>query len=507
MPDAASSREHSGAPLLEARGVSKRFGAVRALDEVSCTVRSGEVLAVVGENGAGKSTLMKILAGVHEPDAGEIRFEGRTVRMRSVRHAQDRGIALVHQELNLAENLDVAANIVLGREPRRLGVLDGRGAERIATAALEKVGLAIPPRTPVASLGVGARQLVEIAKSLAAEARVLILDEPTASLSKAEADRLIGLVSQLRERGTAVVLISHRLDEVLRMADRIVVLRDGRQRGELDRANATREKIVSLMVGRDVATVERREIETGAVRLAVKGVCSEIHPRHAVDLEVRGGEVVGLAGLVGSGRTELLETIFGVRRARAGVVEIEGVGLPSGDPRTAVARGVALVPEDRGRHGLFLPDPVRLNFAMATLSEHARGGMLSFQAIRRLADRLARDLHLRPPDHGRAAGTLSGGNQQKVVLGRWIALAPKVLLLDEPTRGVDVGARAEIHTIVRDLAAKGCAVLFASSELDEVLSLADRIVCLREGEVTGELAAAEASEEAVMSRLVAERAA
>jgi ribose transport system ATP-binding protein len=493
--------------VLEARGVSKRFGAVLALDEVSCTVRSGEVLAVVGENGAGKSTLMKILSGVHEPDGGELRFEGRPTRMRSVRHAQDLGVSLVHQELNLAENLDVAANIVLGREPRRLGMLDGRAASRIADDALRKVGLSISPRTPVASLGVGSRQLVEIAKSIAADARVLILDEPTASLSKAEADRLVELVSQLRQGGTAVVLISHRLDEVLRMADRIVVLRDGRQRGELDRSEATREKIVSLMVGRDVEAVERRPIESGPVRLALKDLRSDAHPRHAVDLEIRGGEVVGLAGLVGSGRTELLETIFGVRRARAGVVEIEGVRLPPGDPRTAVARGVALVPEDRGRHGLFLPDPIRLNFAMASLADHSRGGVLSFQAIRRLADRLAEDLHLRPPDHARAAGTLSGGNQQKVVLGRWIARSPKVLLLDEPTRGVDVGARAEIHAIVRDLAAKGCAVLFASSELDEVLSLADRIVCLREGEITGDLDAADAGEEAVMARLVAEQVA
>ena len=504
----AGASEHvSPRAVIEGRGLSKRFGGVLALDRVDASIRAGEVLAVVGENGAGKSTLMKILAGVQGPDEGTLLVDGEAVRLRSVRDAQRRGIALVHQELNLAENLDVAANIVLGREPRRLGVLDRRKATRIAEEALAKVGLRVPSHTPVATLGVGARQLVEIAKALSANARVLILDEPTASLSKAETDRLLALLAELKRRGTAIVLISHRLDEVLRIADRIVVLRDVTIRGELDRDNATREAIVSLMVGRSVPAVSRGNVSLGAARLSLRGVRTEAHPHASVDLEVRAGEVVGIAGLVGSGRTELLETLFGVRRAVAGEVAIEGRPLPKGSPRAAARRGVALVPEDRAHNGLFLPDQVRRNFSMATLSRLARFGVVSTSRERSLADRLARELQLRPPDHARAAGTLSGGNQQKVVLGRWIATAPKVLLLDEPTRGVDVGARAEIHAIVRRLAADGAAVLFASSELDEVLSLADRIVCLREGEVTGELVATEASEESLMRLMTAERAA
>ncbi|MGA1391964.1 MAG: sugar ABC transporter ATP-binding protein [Phycisphaerales bacterium] len=503
----AAADPSSPRPLIEARGLTKRFGGVVALDRVDGVVRAGEVLAVVGENGAGKSTLMKILAGVHEPDGGSLEIDGEAVRFRSVRDAQRRGIALVHQELNLAENLDVAANIVLGRAPRRLGGLDRPAATRIAMDALGKVGLAIAPHTPVASLGVGARQLVEIAKALSVEARVLILDEPTASLSKAETDRLLALLSDLRARGTAIVLISHRLDEVLRIADRIVVLRDGTLRGALSRAEATRDAIVSLMVGRSVEAVERRASAPGDPLLSLRRVRTEAHPAVAVDLEVRSGEVVGIAGLVGSGRTELLETIFGVRRAISGEVHLAGRTLPRGSPRAAAQRGMALVPEDRAHHGLFLPDPVRRNFSIATLARLARFGIVSGVGERSLADRLARDLQLRPPDHARAAGTLSGGNQQKVVLGRWIATQPKVLLLDEPTRGVDVGARAEIHAIVRRLAAEGAAVLFASSELDEVLALSDRIVCLREGEITGVIDAGDATEESVMRLMTAERAA
>jgi len=501
-----SGRDHAPA-VLEVRGASKRFGGVVALDRVDCVVRGGEVLAVVGENGAGKSTLMRILAGVLEPDDGVLLVDGEVARLRSVREAQRRGIALVHQELSLAENLDAAANIVLGREPRRLGILDRRAADRLAASALARVGLAVPPRTPVASLGVGARQLVEIARALSAEARTIILDEPTASLSRAEVDRLLALVAELRGRGTAVVLISHRLDEVLRAADRIMVLRDGRVRGELSRVEASRDKIVTLMVGREVAAVARRATSPGAARLSLRGLRTEAHPAVAVDLEVRAGEVLGIAGLVGSGRTELLETAFGVRRSRGGEVLLDGATLPAGDPRASARRGMALVPEDRARHGLFLPDPVRRNYSMAVLGRLASFGVLPARREVALADRLAAALSVRPADHARAAATLSGGNQQKVVLGRWIAAEPKVLLLDEPTRGVDVGARAEIHAIVRRLAAQGAAVLFASSELDEVRSLADRIACLREGEVTGILDASDAGEEALMRLMTAERAA
>ena len=490
--------------LLRISGVGRRYGGVAALSGVDLEVRAGEVLAVVGENGAGKSTLLKVLSGVERPDEGTIEVADaagalRPVRLEGVRDAERAGIALVHQELNLADNLDVAGNVFLGREPSRFGFLDLRAMHARARDWLAMVGLPIDPATPCGSLPIAHRQLVEIAKALACEARVLVLDEPTSSLSSREADRLLSIVAGLRDGGKAVVFVSHHLDEVMRVADRAVVLRDGRRTGELARADFDRGAIERMMVGRDIAPPSPRGARGDApIRLRADAVVTRHHRRRAVSLQVRAGEIVGLAGIVGSGRTELLESIAGIV-PHGGRVAGDGEDL-AGDASERVRRGVALVPEDRALHGIFAPDPVSTNVSLAWMGRGSRSGARAIDAageratVRRVIDRV----RLRPADPDRAVRTLSGGNQQKTVLGRWLAVEPAVLLLDEPTRGVDVGARAEIHEEVRRLADAGTAVLFASSELEEVLLLADRVLVMHDGGIAGDLPVQEASEEAIM---------
>jgi ribose transport system ATP-binding protein len=488
--------------ILRVRGVGRSYAGVAALSGIDLEVRAGEVLAIVGENGAGKSTLLKILSGVVEPSEGSLEAVdddgvASPLRLDGVRDATRGGIALVHQELNLAENLDLAGSIFLGREPSRFGILDRAAMRREARRWLDRVGLALHPGTPCGTLPIAQRQLVEIAKALSCEARVLILDEPTSSLSSRETDRLLSIMDELRGRGVAVVFVSHHLDEVLRIADRAVVLRDGRKTGELARGEFDRATLERLMVGRDLAKVERRSVAADArVRLKIEGLVS-VHPRsRPISFAVRAGEIVGLAGLVGAGRTEALEAIAGVTR-HEGRVEVDGVALPAGAARR-VRAGVAIVPEDRARHGLFLENPVAMNVSLAWLGRNRRVGTVDRRGEDSLVARMIDRVALRPAQPWRRVGTLSGGNQQKAVLGRWLAVDPGVLLLDEPTRGVDVGARAEIHGEVRRLADAGSAVVFASSELEEILMLADRILVLHEGSLVGELPAADATELAIM---------
>ena len=488
--------------LLRARGVGLRYAGVTALAGIDLEVRGGEVLALVGENGAGKSTLLKILSGVVAPSEGVLDVAGADGRLApavldGVRGANAAGIALVHQELNLAENLDLAGSIYLGREPSRLGLLDRARMRREAARWLALVGLDLDPSTPCGRLPIAQRQLVEIAKALSTEARVLILDEPTSSLSARETERLLAIVDGLRRQGVAIVFVSHHLDEVMRLADRAIVLRDGRRTGELARAELDRATIERLMVGRDIAVPERRGAAPGAgVRLRVRGLVSAHRRRAEVDLEVRAGEIVGLAGLVGAGRTELLEAIAGVT-THGGSAELDGTPL-SGDASRRVRRGVAIVPEDRARNGLFLENPVAMNMSLAWIGRSARQGLVDARGEPGLVGRMVARMQLRPPDPRRRVQTLSGGNQQKSVIGRWMAVDPALLLLDEPTRGVDVGARAEIHEEVRRLATAGSAVLFASSELEEVLLLADRILVMHEGRIMGALDARDATEVAIM---------
>lgn len=489
------------APLLEAITLSKRFPGVQALAEVSASFSAGEVTAVMGENGAGKSTLMKALAGVHPPDAGEIRWQGKPVRIASVAQAEALGIAFIHQELNLCENLTVAENVFLGREPRRGGGwLDRRTMRTRTVALLARVGLNTDPDAVVESLSIGQRQMIEIARALAREAKLVIMDEPTSSLTAAETARLFEVVRDLKSRGPGVVFISHRLAEVMAVADRVVVLKDGRNSGTLTQAEITPDRMVQLMVGRDLDPSRRRpaELKAGAIRLQVDGLRTLTWPEPAVSFSVRAGEIAGMAGLVGAGRTEIARVIAGVDRARSGTVRVDGFPLPPGNIAAAIRAGVALAPEDRKEQGIFLEMPVRENIALPGLGGMQRIGFVRAVAVTSLAVRMKELLGIRTASLEKAAGLLSGGNQQKVVLAKWLGLGPRVFVLDEPTRGVDVGAKAEIYRVIEDLAAAGAAVLMISSDLEEILRLSDRVLVMHEGRLAGEVGRAALSEAAVM---------
>jgi len=478
-------------PLLEVRSLSKRFPGVRALHRVGLSLQSGEVLAVIGENGAGKSTLVKILAGVQTPDHGEILIEGRPVRIESVRAAERLGIALIHQELNLADNLDVAANIFLGREPHRFGFIDRRG--------LAQVGLDCSPGLLVSSLSLGRQQMVEIAKALSTNARVLIMDEPTSSLSQRETAQLYRVIRDLRASGVSIVYISHRLGEVKELADRVVVLRDGENAGELQRSEINHDAMVKLMVGRELGRHDRSSHGEGEVILEVRGLRTPAHPRDPLDFALRPGEIVGVAGLVGAGRTELLRVLFGIDRAVAGEVRLAGHPLRLASPRDAIRAGLALVPEDRKQQGVILEMAVRANISLASLRRDALAWLfLDRRREAELAQEMSRRLNVRTPNLEQFVQHLSGGNQQKVALAKWLALQPRVLLLDEPTRGIDVGAKQEIYRLMEELAGRGAAILFVSSEMEEVLRMSDRALVMHEGRIAGELSRAELSEEAVM---------
>lgn len=489
--------------ILEVRGVSKRFPGVRALDGVSLTLRRGEVLALIGENGAGKSTLMKILAGIEQPDSGMLLVDGRKASIESVHDAMRLGIALIHQEIHLAGNLDAAANIFLGREPHTASVIHRRRIRRDAQPWLDRVGLSINPGTLVGTLPIGRQQLVEIAKALSANARILIMDEPTSSLSLHETRQLFRVVSDLRERGVSVIYISHRLGEVHEIADRVTVLRDGRNAGEIAREDISHERMVRLMVGRDVSRLRASEARAaGEVLLSVEQVRTAAHPGHEVSFSLRAGEIVGMAGLVGAGRTELLRTIFGITRPRSGSIRVAGRPLKPVEPVGAIRAGLALVPEDRKAQGLILDMAIRANVSLAALRRDQRVGFLNRRTERAMCAAACERLNIRTPSDRQMARYLSGGNQQKVVLGKWLSLRPRVLLLDEPTRGIDVGSKQEIYEIMDRLArgseGAAAAILFASSEMEEVLSLSDRVLVMHEGRMAGELRRDELSEEAVM---------
>ncbi len=488
-------------PLLEARGLSKRFPGVQALAEVSAAFHAGEVVAVLGENGAGKSTLMKALAGVHPPDAGEIRWEGNPVRIPGVAQAEALGIAFIHQELNLCENLTVAENVFLGREPRFAGCLvDRRTMKQRTLTLLDRVGLTVSPDTEVERLSIGQRQLVEIARALARDAKLVIMDEPTSSLTARESARLFEVVHDLKSRGLGVVFISHRLAEVMAVADRVMVLKDGRNSGSLTKYEMSPERMVQLMVGRELDPSRRRPMEVipGPVRLEVAQLRTRAWPDEAVSFSVRAGEIVGMAGLVGAGRTELARVVAGVDRGLSGSVKVDGIPLRPGRVAGALQAGVALAPEDRKEQGLFLEMSIRENIALPGLGGQQRFGFVRQAQVTAQAEQMRGLLGIRTTHLEKPAGLLSGGNQQKVVLAKWLALNPKLFLLDEPTRGVDVGAKAEIYQVIESLAASGAAVLMISSDLEEILRLSDRVLVMHEGRLAGEVAREDLSEEAVM---------
>lgn len=485
--------------LLEARGVSKRFPGVQALDKIDFDLAKGEVLAIVGENGAGKSTLMKILAGETRADSGAVSLEGRPLRVRSVAEALSHGIAMIHQELSLAENLDVGANVLLGREPRRFGFIRRREAHARSRGALERVGVDLDPRTPVEGMGMGHRQLVEISKAISADARVLIMDEPTSSLSIRETKSLFEVVDTLRRTGTSVIYISHRLGEVERIADRVIVLRDGCNVGELTREDISHDAMVRMMIGREVNRVFDRTICSRKTKaLAIECMRTHAYPAHEISLHVDHGEVVGLAGLVGAGRTELLRAIFGIDTPLSGSILVEGTRRSIDAPVAAIRAGIAFVPEDRKADGLLMEESLRINAVLPSLRRLSRRYFTSGARERRLAREMIELLHIQTRDDRTKVDGLSGGNQQKVVLGKWIMREPNVLLLDEPTRGVDVGAKEEIYKIMDRNARDGRAILFASSDMEELLSLSDRVYVMHEGRIAGEITRDELNEECVM---------
>jgi ribose transport system ATP-binding protein len=492
----------SAAPLLEMRGITKRFPGVVALQDVSLTLRPAEVLALTGENGAGKSTLIKILGGAHPPDEGQVLMDGAPVHFTSVRGARRAGIALIHQELMLASNLDVAGNIFLGNEARGLGLLTPlrRGRMRADTAALlGRVGLLRDPDTPVWSLTLGERQMVEIAKALAVRARIIIMDEPTSSLTAGESEKLFQIIRQLRAEGMAIVYISHRMEEVLDLSDRVMVLRDGRHVGDLSRAEATHDRIVALMVGRELSGgyfPPRREGAHTDVVLAVEDVLVPGAPA-PVSFQAYRGEILGFAGLVGSGRTELMQAVFGAVPATAGSMRLDGRSFWPRSPREAIRQGVYLAPEDRKRHGLVLPMTVAENTSLPAVHGYARWGFLDRGRERRVTEAEVARLRVKTPSIDRRVVNLSGGNQQKVVLGKWLAMAPRVLIVDEPTRGIDVGAKAEIYRHMAELAAQGLTILMVSSEMEELTGMSDRVIVMRERRIQGTLARSELAAERV----------
>jgi ribose transport system ATP-binding protein len=486
--------------LLEVKNVSKRFPGVKALSGVSLKLYPGEVLAVLGENGAGKSTLMKILAGVQRPDSGEICIDGKPVELASCRAATQLGVVLIHQELNLADNLDVGANIFLGREPRTFGFIDKEKIRADSVALLKRVELDVSPQTIVNTLAIGHQQMVEIAKALSVNARVLIMDEPTSSLSAHETEALFRVVKDLRAKGVSIVYISHRLSEVKELADRVVVLRDGQNAGEIAREQIEHDTMVRMMVGRDLSQlVTRSSHPPGDVALEVHNLVTPTWPKYRLNFSLRAGEIVGMAGLVGAGRTELLRVLFGVEAPLSGEIRVGGTPLAMTNPLDAIRAGIALVPEDRKQQGLVLEMAVRENLGLASLWKNRVAGMFLDQSGElQEAISLIDTLRIKTPTPQQPVQFLSGGNQQKVVLGKWLALKPRVLLLDEPTRGVDVGAKQEIYRLMEQLAAQGMAILFVSSDMEEVLRMSDRALVMHEGFISGELKRNELSEEAVM---------
>ncbi len=487
--------------LLRMRGIQKSFPGVRALRDVSLELHRGEVLALMGENGAGKSTLMKILGGIIPPDGGAIEIDGRPVEIPDPAAARALGIRLIHQELMLCPNLDIAGNIYLGEEAggSPLRILPRAKLARDAAVWMKRVGLDLPPGTMVKQLTPGQMQMVEIAKALAGQARIIVMDEPTSSLSLAEVERLFAIIADLRDAGTAVVYISHRIDEVFRVSNRIAILRDGCRAGDRATAQATHDSVVSMMVGREMKNwYPERARHPGGVVLSVEGLLVP-GARSTVSFEARAGEILGFAGLVGSGRTELMQAVFGAVPAESGTIRLAGEAIAVARPRDAIRRGILLAPEDRKLHGLVLPMGVDQNLTLPAIDGYDRFKLLRPRRERDVAERQVAALGIKTPSVRQKAVNLSGGNQQKVVLGKWLAMEPRVLILDEPTRGIDVGARAEIYRHMARLAGAGLAVIMVSSDMEEIIGMSDRVAVMHDRRITGILPREHISEEAIMN--------
>jgi len=489
-------------PLLELIDIRKTYPGVMALDGVSLSAGRGEVIGLVGENGAGKSTLMKVLGGVVAPDSGTIRTDGADRAALTVRDALAAGIAFVHQELNLFDNLDVAANVFIGREVLAGGfmkLVDNDALHRRVRPLLTRLGCDFDADTMVDTLSLAQQQLVEIAKALSLNARLVIMDEPTSSLTIAETERLLRVIAGLKSDGVSVIFISHRLSEVERCADRVVVLRDGRVAGALERAEISHAAMIRLMIGRELkGNYIAPARPPGGEALEITDARTAAYPRQTVTLRVRQGEILGLAGLVGSGRTELARAVFGIDPLLAGNVRVAGQPVAGDSPRAAIDCGLYLVPEDRKRSGLLLDVPIAENISLPNLRACARRLIVDVAAERSNAERHKRSLGIRAPAVTTAAGVLSGGNQQKVVLAKWLAMSPRAIVLDEPTRGVDVGSKNDIYVLLRSLADAGVAILMISSDMEEVIGVCDRIAVMHEGRISGHLERPEFSEHNVL---------
>lgn len=497
----------SAHPLVRLIGITKSFPGVRALDGVDFDVLPGEVHALLGENGAGKSTLMKILSGAYQPDAGVIEIDGIPVRLHSPTEAARLGIGMIYQELTVLPNLDVGRNLLLGREPTtRWAQIDYAKLYAEARRILADLDLDIDPRTPVESLSIGQRQMVEIARVIAGNPRVLIMDEPTSSLGRHEEEVLFDVIRKLRARGVGIVYISHRMDEIFLLADRVTVLRDGRHVATRHISAFSRGELIRLMVGRDVARVEqvRRINGKNSVVLEARHIRLGKRLRDA-SIALREGEVVGVAGLVGAGRTQLARVLFGIDRPEAGEIFMEGKSIRFHGPWDAIRAGIAYVPEDRKGLGLILGASVGFNIVLPSLANFSRFGLLLHKRIAMVCLEWIERLQIRTPSMSAIVENLSGGNQQKVVLAKWLLRKPRVLILNEPTRGIDVGAKSEVHALIREIASQGVAVMMISSELPEIMLVSDRIVVMWNGYTVGELETQSASEEDILSLAFGEK--
>ena len=496
-------------PILEVGRVTKRFPGVLALDGVTFELRPGEVHALVGENGAGKTTLIKVITGVYRPDEGQVLFNGEEVSFADPRESQAAGISTIYQEINLIPLLSVAQNVFLGREPRNsLGLIDKASMNRAAAEILKRYGIQADVTAPLRSLGLGVQQMVAIARAISVDARVVIMDEPTSSLEAREVETLFGVIGQLREEGVGVIYVSHRLEELYEICDRVTVLRDGRVAHTGELSDLSRLQLIAHMLGRELAEVEKEgatgfgeEHETAREPILVAQGLTQ-HPRlREVSLDVRPGEVVGLAGLLGAGRSETAKAIFGAEPIDSGSVRMEGKDIKTGSPGAAIKAGIAFLPEDRKLEGIIPDLSVKENIVAAAMPRLARAGMVSEKAQAELVEEFVQSLGIKASSPDQPVRELSGGNQQKVLLARWLCMNPKVLILDEPTRGIDVGAKAEIQKLVDDLAVKGLGVILISSELEEITEGSDRVVALREGTVVGSLSEEEITEGNLMEML------
>jgi len=475
---------------LELQEITKVYPGVVALRDVSLSVAAGEVLGLIGENGAGKSTLMKILGGITAPTSGHIKLGDRTTTDHlSVQQALDAGIAFVHQELSLFDNLDVTANVFMGREKRnRFGLIDNAAMATAVEPILERIGARFAPRTLVSELSLAQRQMLEIAKALSLDARIIIMDEPTSSLTMSETATLLSIVANLKADGISVIFISHRLSEVEQCTDRVMVLRDGAVVGELQRAEIDHDAMVHMMIGRELKSLYTAPARPpGDTVLGLESFRTQAHPNATIDLGVRGGEILGVAGLVGAGRTEMARAIFGIESARQGRILLEGKELKEHSPADAIAGGLYLVPEDRKEAGLIIELAICENITLPNVAAISRNGFVDRDLEIEVAEEQRARLSIKTPDVRRVAADMSGGNQQKVVLAKWLSMQPKVILFDEPTRGIDVGSKTEIYRLMRNLADEGVAIMMISSDMEEVIGVSDRIAVMYQGEISGVL--------------------